>query len=83
MRREVRVPLLLRFAAVGITSTLIYFLVAASLNLIAAINPVVVNTSAVVVSVLVSYAGHHKFTYGLNGRHVSHFRRFVTVSVLL
>jgi putative flippase GtrA len=73
-----------RFGAVGITATLAYLVLA---NLIAVpigpASPFVAHVIALSGSIWISYAGHHRFTFRLNGGHGVHFSRFTIVTAAL
>jgi putative flippase GtrA len=73
-----------RFGAVGIAATLSYLVLS---NLIAVpvgpASPFVAHVIALTASVWISYAGHHRFTFRLNGGHGIHFSRFTIVTAAL
>jgi putative flippase GtrA len=68
----------------GIASTATYF--AVSLMLIAPpvmLDPVLASAGAFGISLVVSYLGHHRYTFEREGRHGFYLPRFITVTVLL
>jgi putative flippase GtrA len=72
-----------RFGMVGVSATLLYFVIASLLNMTGAMEPVAVNATAAAISIAVSYIGHHRFTYGLSGEHLSYLSRYFGVTVSL
>ena len=74
----------LRFIVSGIAATASYLvitvlLMAPPLRL----EPVLASALASGISILVSYAGHHSYTFERKGRHGFYFPRFIAVTVLL
>lgn len=73
-----------RFVLVGLCATLVYFVV----TVIAArkplsLTPTDANIAGFIVSLTVSYLGHHGFTYQRSGDHVFFLARFVAASLAL
>jgi len=74
----------LRFIVTGIVATATYF--ATTLLLMAqpfGVEPVIASVLAFATSILVSYAGHHRYTFERSGRHGFYFPRFVAVTTVL
>ncbi len=74
----------LRFVVTGVAATATYLaltvlLMARPLGL----EPVVASAVASLVSILVSYAGHHRYTFERRGRHDFYFPRFAAVTAAL
>ena len=73
-----------RFGVVGVIAAGVYLAV---FNLVAApIGPLpgfAANLAALSVSILVSYFGHHAYTFRLAGEHVFHFTKFAIVTAIL
>jgi putative flippase GtrA len=76
---------LLVFGIVGASATAVYFGVALMVYAIPPFeaHPASAAFVASVVSVLWSYAGHHRFTFRRTGSHHFYFPRFVAISVML
>jgi putative flippase GtrA len=78
------IPELLRFGAVGITSTVTYFAVTAIAgNAPFLLDPVLANVLGFCVSILVSYLGHHAFTFKIKGTHGVYAPRFLASTAML
>lgn len=75
----------IRFGIVGIVGTAIYLMIAISLPALSSfiVSPTAAAMVASVMSVLVSYMGHHKFTFTKVGQHSFYLPRFLILSVLL
>jgi putative flippase GtrA len=74
----------LRFILIGIGATATYFgitvlLISSPIQL----EPVLASAIASTVSILVSYIGHHRYTFNRQGRHDFHFPRFIAVTTFL
>ena len=73
-----------RFGIVGISATLTYLVLA---NLLAVpLGPMTAfhaHVAAICCSILVSYTGHHAFTFARKGRHGFYFGRFAAITALL
>lgn len=70
-----------RFGMVGVLSTLVYFVTASLLGRPPiGVNPVVANTLGVAVSLLVSYVGHHQYTFKVQDGHRRYLPRFLVVT---
>jgi len=79
-----RLTTLVRFGAVGVAATLTYFMITVVLGRPAiGLEPVAANTIGVAVSLVVSYLGHHSFTFQLRGDHDIYFPRFMIVTAAL
>lgn len=73
-----------RFGAVGVAATVSYFSITALLgHPIAGFDPIVAHTLGVATSLIVSYWGHHRFTFRADGAHSFYLPRFVLVSAVL
>ncbi len=71
----------LRFALVGVAATATYFAVALLLiGSRASFDPVLASALASGTAILVSYAGHHRYTFARKGRHGFYFPRFVAIT---
>ncbi len=78
------VSTLFRFGAIGALATLLYFMVTAALGQPAiGIEPITAHVLGTAASILVSYFGHHRFTFQMQGAHDFHFPRFLTVTAAL
>ncbi len=75
---------LVRYGVVGIAATATYLLV---FNLVALpvgpFSPFAGHLAGLSVSILVSYAGHHGFTFRRSGLHTRYFTRFVAITATL
>jgi putative flippase GtrA len=73
-----------RFSLVGAAATATYLVVA---NLVAMplgpLSPFVAHLAGLGCSVLVSYGGHHAFTFRRVGAHVHYARRFAVITAIL
>lgn len=67
---------LLRFVIVGGLSTLTYLLVSIGLVKAAGARPSIASILAILCGFVVSYVGHHQFTFRMTGRHAVHLPRF-------
>lgn len=77
-------PITLRFIVVGLAATATYAACAITLNRsLAEWGAVTIHVIAFAVSLVVSYLGHHQFTFGLRGRHKFYLPRFVFVTACL
>lgn len=76
---------LLRFGVVGIVATAVYFFIAILLPPASSfvIRPSAASLVASFVSVLVSYLGHHSFTFTKIGDHSFYLPRFLVISLIL
>lgn len=71
-----------RFAAVGVTATATHY--AAAMTIALAASPYLANLAGYATAVGVSYFGHQRFTFGLRGGGIAHFRhlpRFAATSL--
>ncbi|UZE48078.1 GtrA family protein [Rhodopseudomonas sp. P2A-2r] len=76
-----RLPVIGRFGMVGIIATLLYFMTTTILGRPPfSIDPVAANSAGVAVSLLFSYLGHHRFTFGVASGHGRSLPRFLIVS---
>jgi putative flippase GtrA len=74
---------LFRFGVVGVVATASYYLMMLLfMNLLRAPLPQT-HAMATILSLLVSYIGHHSVTFEAEGRHPYYFRRFCISSVAL
>lgn len=74
----------MRFLVTGIAATATYFV--ATLLLMASptrFEPVVASAVASAISIAVSYAGHHRYTFERRGHHGFYLPRFIAVTVAL
>jgi putative flippase GtrA len=80
-----RLPQIVWFGVVGLVATGVYLAIAISLPRLPAIavSPTVGALVASIVSVFVSYLGHHKFTFAKIDRHEFYLPRFILSSVVL
>ena len=72
-----------RFLGVGMAATGTYLCSATILNVFTRLAPVTVTAIALAISVILSYIGHHRFTFRLAGNHAACFTRFLVVSAIL
>jgi putative flippase GtrA len=78
------IKLLGRFGAVGLIATVSYFAITAGLGHSAiGFDPVVAHVLGTSASLLVSYAGHHRFTFRADGAHAFYLPRFLLVTGIL
>ena len=78
------VTTLFRFGAVGALATLLYFVITAALGHPAiGLDPIAAHVLGTVASLFVSYFGHHRFTFQVQGAHDVHFPRFLIVTAAL
>jgi putative flippase GtrA len=83
-RWPVGAPTALRFIVVGLAATVTYAVCAIALNRsLGELGAVKIHLIAFAVSLLVSYLGHHQFTFSLRGRHEFYLPRFVFVTACL
>lgn len=73
------------FGVVGLLATGVYLAIAILLPELSAfaVSPTAGAVIASIVSVFVSYLGHHKFTFAKVGRHDFYLLRFICLSVVL
>ena len=74
----------LRFILSGIAATITYL--AVTLLLVSSavrLEPVIASALASGVSILVSYVGHHSYTFERSGQHGFYFPRFIIVTSVL
>ncbi len=76
LRRQV-----FRFALVGATATLTHITIALVLHGGMELSPLWANFFAFCTAVLISYFGHHGWTFAVEGRHGFRFPRFVLVAL--
>jgi putative flippase GtrA len=73
-----------RFGLVGIAATLTYLGI---VNLVAVpvgpLSPFMAHLIGLSSSIVLSYAGHHAFTFARKGRHGVYFRRFAVITAAL
>ena len=73
-----------RFGVVGLTASAAYFVI---FNVTAApigpLAPFEAHLVALTISILVSYFGHHAYTFRLAGGHAFHFTKFAIVTAVL
>ena len=73
-----------RFGVIGLLATATYFLTTVVLgNSPINMEPIAANTIGFAFSVVVSYVGHHQFTFRVDGAHGYYFPRFISVTVVL
>jgi putative flippase GtrA len=73
-----------RFGVIGLLATATYFLTTVALgNPPVSMEPIAANTIGFILSVVVSYVGHHRFTFRMDGAHGYYFPRFISVTVVL
>lgn len=72
-----------RFGIVGVLATLSYFLLMLLLIDVAHLSTRWSHVTATVLSLLVSYLGHHGYTFERSGDHSRYFARFCIVSAAL
>ena len=73
-----------RFGIVGIASTLVYFILTTVLGRPPIdMGSITANVLGVIVSLLVSYFGHHRFTFGVLGQHRHYLPRVLFVIATL
>lgn len=73
-----------RFIVVGLIATGVYFGSTVALGSSrVGLSPVTANTIGFVISILVSYFGHHFYTFRVSGRHDFYFPRFLFVTLTL
>ena len=72
-----------RFAAVGLTATLVYFLTFNAVSYGTALSPAIANVAAFALSLAVSYLGHKHVTFRAGGRHSVYLPRFVATTAVL
>lgn len=70
-----------RFNIVGILATACYFCVGMALELLSDLTPVQVHLCAFGVSIVLSYLGHSRFTFGVSGRR--YLIRFIVITAIL
>ena len=71
-----------RFGAVGVAASVLHIGVALTLIRIGALGVYGANAVAFLVALVVSYFGHHRWTFDREGRHAEHFPRFVATAIL-
>lgn len=81
--RRSDILLVLRFGLVGIAATAAYLGLGLLLIETGFLPLVIGNALAFTAAVLVSYLGHHRFTFRADGEHGFHFPRFVAITVTL
>lgn len=75
---------LFRFGIVGVAATIVYFTVATLLGRPPIdMDPVKANAVGVAASLLISYIGHHRFTFRVSGDHGYYLTRFLIMTTLL
>jgi putative flippase GtrA len=76
--------LLGRFGAVGLAATVGYFAITAGLgHMRVGFDPIVAHVLGISASLLVSYWGHHRFTFRADGAHAFYLPRFLLVTGFL
>jgi putative flippase GtrA len=75
----------IRFGIVGAVGTAVYLTIAISLPALSSLNVSATTAAALAsaISVLVSYMGHHKFTFVKVGQHDVYLPRFLLLSLVL
>ena len=68
---------LLRYAAIGILAAFTYFLSSVIGVELFSANPQMANIIAAIVTAMVSYIGHHYFTFRCAGNHKSYLPKFI------
>ena len=71
-----------KFVLVGIAATATYFCLSLALVSMNRFDPFTVNFLALTISILVSYVGHHKFTFKKQGSHAFYFPRFLFTTLI-
>ncbi|OGH51478.1 MAG: hypothetical protein A3G13_01880 [Candidatus Levybacteria bacterium RIFCSPLOWO2_12_FULL_37_7] len=71
------VPQLFRFGIVGITATSFYFLFSVLSVSFFGFDPRIINPTAVTLSAMLSYLGHHYITFRHKGRHRESLPKFI------
>ncbi|GGF48402.1 hypothetical protein GCM10011611_63530 [Aliidongia dinghuensis] len=74
---------LFRFGAVGVVATASYYLMMRLFMNLMAIPLAQAHVAATILSLLVSYIGHHSVTFEAEGQHPYYFRRFCITSAIL
>lgn len=72
---------LLRFGAVGIFATIVYYMIAIGCSA-AGVAPLAANIIAYCIGVSSSFIGHFYFTFKKQGNHARYLVRFIIVSLL-
>ncbi|MCK1287609.1 GtrA family protein [Bradyrhizobium sp. 44] len=75
------VRLILRFGLMGVTTTLVYFVLTSAFVLSRMMTPVFSSVCAYVISVAVSYLMQSRFTFRVDGHSLEHVARFVVMSL--
>ena len=65
-----------RFGTVGVIATGVHGLALYILVENALLNPLVANSFAFLLAVIVSYVGHYRWTYNANSKHIHTFAKF-------
>jgi putative flippase GtrA len=76
IRNNDTVQTLLRFVVIGGLSTLTYLLISIGLVKALGVRPSIASILAILCGFVVSYVGHHQFTFRMTGRHAVHLPRF-------
>ncbi|HUT49109.1 MAG TPA: GtrA family protein [Alphaproteobacteria bacterium] len=71
-----------RFGAVGLTATVAHVLAVLAMVKFTAMPSLSANLGGLLVAILVTYAGNHKWTFECEGMHARYFPRFVAVAAL-
>ncbi len=71
-----------RFSMVGLAATAIHISIAFAARELFGLLPVAANAAGFSCAFLISYFGHHQWTFGRSGNHGAHLRRFLTLSLL-
>jgi putative flippase GtrA len=72
-----------RFAAVGLSATFVYFLSYNAVSYGTAASPIVANVVAFALSLTLSYFGHKHVTFRAGGGNAVYLPRFVAITLLL
>lgn len=82
--RRAHLGMTVRFAAVGIVTTALYFAITAGLGgARVGLEPITASTIGFIVSIAASYVGHHRFTFRADGQHGWYLPRFLFVMLSL
>jgi|tagenome__1003787_1003787.scaffolds.fasta_scaffold20718716_2 putative flippase GtrA len=73
----------LRFATVGLTATLVYFVAFNVVSYGTAFSPVIANIVAFGLSLAVSYLGHKHVTFRASGSHSVYLPKFFAITAVL
>ncbi|MCC0031202.1 MAG: GtrA family protein [Brucellaceae bacterium] len=71
-----------RFSVVGLVATIVHVGMACAARAAFGISPVQANAFGFFCAAVVSYLGHHRWTFGRRGNHATHVSRFAAVSAV-